>query len=105
MNKSTTLSVAPGAATREEQTELRWTLQRGVALQQAGVAELRLIAALEYARALKTRLQHDRLDEAELLTAQAEARGLVLATAEMGERLGVYDRFDFIPAGQTEEDA
>lgn len=76
------------AATLEEQTELRWSLQRGVALQRAGVAELQLIAALEHARALKARLQHDHLDEAELLTAEAEARELVLATAEMATRLG-----------------
>ena len=77
------------AATLEEQAELRWTLQRGVVLAQVGVAELRLIAALEYARALKTRLRHDRRDGTELLTAQAEARELVLATAEMATRLGV----------------
>ena len=89
MSKSRTLLVAPGAATLAEQTELRWTLQQGVALQQAAVAELRLISALQHARALKTRLQHDRLDEAELLVAVAEAKEIALATAEMATRLGV----------------
>lgn len=86
--RATTQSAAPGAATLAEQAQVRWSLQRGVALQQAGMAELRLLAALECARALKMQLQQDVLDEGELQAAQAEAKALALATAEMATRLG-----------------
>lgn len=79
----------PGAATKAEQAQVRETLQRGVALQCAGLAELRLIALLERARALKARLHDGALDEAELQVAVAEATALALATAGLATGLGM----------------